>query len=164
MKKVHLLRTPKNGEIDPIMSLKRTFYLTDEMVETLDKVVAKHGYMTANHTPNYPKALAHVIGAYDPDRPHGERETAAELRQLRHLVEQMHVVLPQVVYASNFASSAEASRLNEDAFLKTKSKAIEMTREKCGQMQTQAYESIYVSYDTKQMKTIPLEKEKSQWK
>ena len=120
------------------MSLKRTFYLTDEMVETLEKVATKHGFLTAEHVPNYPKALAHVIDAYDPDRPHGEREIAAELRQMRYMLEQVHVVLPQIVYASNFASTAEANRLNEDAFLKTKATALEMTREKCGQMQTQA--------------------------
>lgn len=87
--------------------------------------------------------------------------------QLKHLIrinEQANVMIPQLLFNAIFTSKYITSVLDNEKYKQLYQDTMEQLVEKCGQIQQQDYRDIYVSYDQKNMKTIPIEKEKNKWK
>jgi hypothetical protein len=58
----------------------------------------------------------------------------------------------------------KANSKSDSEILELLNEVIENTRNACGQIQNNKYETIYPSIDNRNMQTIPIEKEVNKWK
>jgi hypothetical protein len=65
------------------------------------------------------------------------------------------------MYALSMFKRDKFSQSSIDEF---KATILEDTNSICGQIQQQEYQSLYVSHDVKNMKTIPIDEDKNEWK
>lgn len=86
------------------------------------------------------------------------------------MIEQIHVTIPHFLYhasyASNYANSVldGNNNISESAIIKFGDNIVEKVYKICGSFQTYNYHSLYLSTDNKNMKTIPIKKDKNKWK
>lgn len=135
--------------------------LNEGEVRVLESIALKNNLTKSSNVPSISKALKYLIQHF------GESNDANAKDHTGHilnLLEQINVMIPHLVLHTNFASRVQSEDLSEDEYRELLVKSLDATKRLCGQIQTQNYESLYISEDAKKMKTIPIEEAENRWK
>ena len=146
------------------MPLKKSFYLTDDVLEKLDKIANQNKLLTADGKPHYTKTLRYILANIDPDAVQSPSSFSDELRAIRKMVEQINVAVPHLLYNTTFSYKINEGTLSDPKFIEFKAYTLKNVAGVCGQIQQQTYQHIYAGHDSKNMKTIPIEEDKNVWK
>ena len=87
-----------------------------------------------------------------------------KLSRIESMLEQIHVLMPQSIFYSLINTKISAAKMDGDAYSKIRAIALNETVKVCGYTQKQTYKYLYVSHDSKNMKTIPIEGHENKWK
>ena len=97
------------------------------------------------------------------------KENHQKLSRIEHMLEQMHVTMPHILYHARYSSSycnyaLRLNKISEPERCEFGSRVVENVYQICGDFQGYQYQTIYVSSDNKNMQTMPIEKDKNKWK
>ena len=80
------------------------------------------------------------------------------------ILEQIHATLPHIMFQATLACQASAVPLDRDKKVGLRNTSMDITVETCGQFQEVSYEEITTSLDSRNIKSLPIDKDKNQWK
>jgi len=146
------------------MPQKQTLYFSDEELDKIEKVA---GLLEIQSSDNKAKRLKQtLVSALNFILENKANSPFERLNNIEKMLEQIHVATPHILSQSLLASRlAYSSSPLDNAKLKDiKDTSMESAYNIIGQFQAQEYKHNYLTNDGKNMKTIPIEKEKNKWK
>jgi hypothetical protein len=153
------------------MSVKKSIYLSDDNLARLEKVAVTYSLYDKDHKPDILGAMRYIIEHFESAKNTNKTDYVdAKIDHILKMVEQINVTIPQLYYnarlSASYANSAlkSSSKVTDDDIKKFIKSTIDDTVNTCGQIQNNKYESLYYSTDKNNMKTIPIEEDKNQWK
>jgi len=137
------------------MPLKKSLYLTDDLLLKLDMIAIQNKLLTTDGKPHYTKTLRYILENIHPNSLQSPSSFSDELSAVRKMVEQINVALPHLLYNTTFSYKLNEATLSDQKFGELKNFTLGVVNKTCGQIQEQNYKYIYPSFDSKNMKTIP---------
>ena len=143
------------------MAIKTSIYLSDEQQNALmeiakEKQIMKKGKMEYSLT----ETLKYVLDEFVRNRKIFEKGN----NKTDELIEQIHATLPHIMFQATLACQASAAPLERDKKTSLRNISMDITVETCGQFQEVNYEEITTSLDSRNIKSLPIDKDKNQWK
>jgi len=136
----------------------------------LNKIAIENMLVKKNGEPSLGLAVKHILKEkMIENEQKNKQEAKGDLEHITQLLEQIHITIPHIVHASRFSSMYaskmfKSANISQDATDKFNENILLGTNKICGQIQEKEYKTLYVSSDLKNMKTIPIDKDKSEWK
>ena len=142
---------------------KVTVSISKEESELLQQIAIKNNLTISDKNKQFSegKALKFLLGE---QLNNTNKKDKNDLQHITHLLEQMHVITPHLLFNSIFNLRYISSVVEDKKFNEIYHETLQDIVKKCGQMQLQQYHELYVSSDKKNMKTIPIEDDKNTWK
>ena len=143
--------------------------LSDEQVSFLRKTAMTNKLIKHKNEPSLSKALKLILENHMKNNNDQTLENNQKLSRIEHMLEQMHVTMPHILYHARYSSSycnyaLRLNKISEPERCDFSSRVIDNVYKICGDFQTYQYQTIYVSSDNKNMQTMPIEKDKNKWK
>ena len=143
------------------MAITTSIYLSDEQQNALmeiakEKQIMKKGKMEYSLT----ETLKYVLDEFVRNRKIFEKGN----NKTDELIEQIHATLPHIMFQATLACQASAVPLDRDKKVGLRNTSMDITVETCGQFQEVSYEEITTSLDSRNIKSLPIDKDKNQWK
>jgi hypothetical protein len=140
--------------------------VSDEELDYLKKVAYENELFKNDNDPSESKGLKHLLKQLIIDEKHKSgNENSPELQHLIKLTEQINVILPHLFHNSKVASMCLLGMIKDSSTAeKVYKDSLQTTVNVCGQIQDSEYKKLFVAADKNNMKTIPIEKERNQWK
>ncbi|MGJ3494536.1 hypothetical protein ACR9PT_08145 [Piscirickettsia salmonis] len=134
----------------------------------LRKVAVENNLYKANGEPSTPKALKFLLSSSMKNRLNdSEKSNDLDHNSIKHierLVEQMSASIPHLALNTFVSAQHAFNSLSDDISDNIQEEASKYLRETIGQFQDNNYNNIYISYNHRNMKTLPVDKEKNKWK
>ena len=143
--------------------------LSETEKDYLTKLAYDNSLLKSNHEPSLGLAIKHLIREKILEEKQGKQEKnvaiSDDINYLVKLTEQINIMIPHLVHASQISTKCLLGKINDTEIAKKIfTVSLDETVKKCGQIQGEQYKNIYVSNDKNNMKTIPIEEDKNQWK
>ncbi|WP_440617754.1 hypothetical protein [Cysteiniphilum sp. 6C5] len=143
--------------------------LSETEKEYLTKIAYDNALLKSNNEPSLGLAIKHLIREKileKKEEKQGENVVISDdINHLVKLTEQINIMIPHLVHAAQISTKCLLGKINDTEIAKKIfTISLDETVKKCGQIQDEEYKNIYVSNDKNNMKTIPIEEGKNQWK
>lgn len=143
--------------------------LTKKETEFLEKYAIKNNLLKADGSVPKNSVIKHMINEKMNDSVIDNDDIKENLLKIKSMLEQIHVTIPHIVndahYSALYAFKSLSENTNDTHLINQfKTKINEYNYETIGAFQQYNYETLYCSSNIKNMKTIPIEKEKNRWK
>jgi hypothetical protein len=144
--------------------------LSESEKEYLTKVAHENALLKSNGKASLGLAVKHLIREkIANEHNHNKINLDDKVMHLVSMIEQINVIIPHLFYNSRFGARVlntilKANSKSDNEIMELLSEVLESTKNACGQIQKNEYETLYPSSDNRNMKTIPIEKERNQWK
>ena len=143
------------------MSITTSIYLSDEQQNALmeiakEKQIMKKGKMEYSLT----ETLKFVLDEYVNNQEYNHNNNS----NTHKMIEQIHATLPHIMFQSTLACQASFSKIEQGKQPNIRNTSMDITVETCGQFQEVSYEEITTSLDSRNIKSLPIDKDKNQWK
>lgn len=146
--------------------MKVDLRLKEDEITFLEKVAKDNSLYKANNEPSLAKSLRFILQEYM-----SNNSGKNDYRQaILSMIEQINIAIPHLYYNARLASSYAYSALKSNPKISDEElnifvkNTIDDTVKSCGQIQNNEYETLYTSHDHNNIKTIPIDKDKNQWK
>jgi hypothetical protein len=152
------------------MALRKSIYLSDEVLTKLSSIAAKKYLHTKDGNPNYLEAIRYIINEFTLDSsPKKDNKYSEKLDNMERMLEQMHVTIPHILYHTRYNSSychaaLKQSKISEVSMLEFSGRVLKNVYQICGDFQSYNYHNVYLSLDNKNMNVIPIEEGENKWK
>ncbi|MDA7742191.1 hypothetical protein N8865_01085 [Francisellaceae bacterium] len=136
----------------------------------LTKIAIENMLVKKNGEPSLGLAVKHILKEKMIENKQKSNDgLKGDIEHITNLLEQINVTMPHLVYGSRFSSMyaltmLKNTNLTQSQVTDFKASTLKDTNQICGQIQAQDYQTLYVSQDIKNMKTIPIDEDKNQWK
>ena len=143
--------------------------LSDEQVSFLKKTAITNELVKNKDEPSLSKALKFILENHMQNNNDQMAENNQKLSRIEHMLEQVHVTIPHILYHSRYSSSycnysLRLNKVSEPERCVFGERIVENVYQICGDFQTYQYQTIYLSLDNKNMNIMPIEKDKNKWK
>lgn len=143
--------------------------LSDSEMTFLEKIAIEHQLYKKNNEPSLGMAIKHIlkekITHNNVDINNKSNVNDDKIQRILKMIEQINIMIPHLVHASQISTKCLLGKINDTEIAKKIfALSLDETVKKCGQIQGEEYENIDVSNDKNNMKTIPIEENKNQWK
>ena len=143
--------------------------LSAEEMQYLEKYSIENGIVNSKSNPSRSSALKHILREKINSKPDEKISMIEEIQKLKKMLEQIHVSIPNMAndmrVVSRYTQELILARNdNKQLFNKVKASVDESLQNTYGAFQTYNYDTLHCSINHKNMKTIPIEKDKNRWK
>lgn len=144
--------------------------LSETEKEYLTKLAHENALLKSNGEASLGMAVKHLIREKIAlENSNDQINIKEKIMHIVGMVEQINILIPHLFYNSRFSARVsntilKANSKSDSEILELLNEVIENTRNACGQIQNNKYETIYPSTDNRNMQTIPIEKEVNKWK
>lgn len=152
------------------MASKKSIYLSDENIARLESVAATYSLYDKHNQLDILSAMRYVIEHFELAKNANKTENIeAKISKIETMLEQIHVAIPHIVYQTRYAlrycnAAMNSNQISSEIMNEFKINTVNDTVKICGDYQQYQYQNLFVSCDNKNMKTIPIEEDKNQWK
>ena len=140
------------------MAIKTSIYLSDEQQNALMEI-AKEKQIIKKRKMEYSltETLKYVLDEFVRNRKIFEKGN----NKTDELIEQIHATLPHIMFQATLACQASAAPLEGDKKMSLRNTSMDITVETCGQFQEVSYEEITTALDSRNIKSLPIDKDKN---
>ncbi|MGJ3502501.1 hypothetical protein, partial [Piscirickettsia salmonis] len=151
-----------------IVSRHITFRIEEDEENYLEKVAIENDFLMPSGKINRSQTIQYVINKSmkrdQSSEANNDRSVEKSINHLEKLVEQINAAMPHVVLNSYVSAQHTFFSLDKNKSDIIQEEASKYLRETVGQFQDNNYNNTFISYNHRNMKTLPVKKERSKWK